>query len=195
MPFTEEPGATHPDSELIRTQKLFSGVSQPHNPLVLSVEGKVLRAEVIHLILRTGLDMEGWGWAKNVQTGLYIALVITLAYGSRPCLLDFSNETDISPIYYIGVKYLMFACQVKKHTLSTGPADYIFHLLVCFLNRQRFNDCQNSICGLSMVNFSHAALKWLNHSLLIDFSYHVKWNPVSHGVLVKQMEMLPQSLI
>ena len=29
-----------------------------------------------------------------------------------------------------------------------------------------------------------------NHSLLVDFSYHVKWNHVSHGVLEKQIEML-----
>lgn len=34
-----------------------------------------------------------------------------------------------------------------------------------------------------------------NHSLIIDFSYHVKWNPVSSGVLEKQIEMLLQPLI
>ena len=66
----------------------------------------------------------------------------------------------------------MFACQVKKiyfkHNSSTIYI-YIYHLLVHFLNCQRCNDCQNSICGLSTANFSHAALKWVKSLLAYWF--------------------------
>lgn len=124
-------------------------------------------------------------------------------YCNRPCLLDFSNETDISPIYYVGVKYLMFTCKIKKSFkhISSRIYIYIFHLLVCFLNHQRSNDYQNSICGLSMTSFSHPALKCLKPLLTYWFFIPcemkpcLSWNPVSHGVLEKHTEMLSQSLI